>query len=158
MSTETAFTRSKMIRTKYWEFLPTPYRPKYLTSEQQTGTLCRKMRPPYTTMCLLNWKVIFKDNICLLFKDAKWKLITSRFPETILLTTQKNLCSHTRNYIFAQWRILHDKKLPVQSQSNKRLKAQFITIVTGNSNCEKFFKIVQFRIGVSEVNTVLLWI
>ena len=44
---------------------------KYLNPEQQTGTLCHKMKPPYITMCLLKWKIIFKDTICLLFEEAK---------------------------------------------------------------------------------------
>ena len=62
----------------------------------------------------------FKDTTCLLFKDAKQKLTVSRFPETVLLTTQKNLCMGTlyicaKTYIFVQWIILQDKVLPVQS-------------------------------------------
>ena len=59
-------------------------------------------------------KIIFKGTICLLFKDAKQKLIMSKFPETILLTTPKNLCPHTRTYIFARWIILQDQTLKVQ--------------------------------------------
>ena len=47
-----------------------------------------------------------------------------------------------------------DKKLPVQS--HQRLKAQFVTIVTGNRNRDKFFKMIQFRTVPSEVNIVLL--
>ena len=95
----------------------------------------------------------FKDTICLLVKDAKQKLTASRFPETILLTTPKNLCPHARTYIFVEW-ILQDKILSVQSHES--LKAQFINIVTGNSNCDKFFKMIQFRTVSSEVNIILL--
>ena len=57
--------------------------------------------------------------------------------------------------IFAQWTILQDKTLPVQSQSHQRLKAQLITIVTGHSNCDKFFKMIQFRTVISEANIIL---
>ena len=60
---------------------------------------------------------------------------------------------YTRTYAFAQWIILQDETLPVQSHS--RLKAQFITIVTGNSNRYKFFKMIQFRIVASELNCEL---
>ena len=44
----------------------------------------------------------------------------------ILLPTQKRIS------IFAHWIIFQNEKLPVQS--HERFKAQFITIVTGNSN------------------------
>ena len=69
MNFETVFTRSKMVRGKC--FWPSFIWPKYLNPEQQTGTLCHKMKPPYITMCLLNWKIIFKDAICLPFKAEK---------------------------------------------------------------------------------------
>ena len=69
MNIETVLTRSKMVRAKY--FWPSLICTKYLNPEQQTGTLCHKMKPPYITMYLLNWKIIFKDTICMLFKDAK---------------------------------------------------------------------------------------
>ena len=76
----------------------------------------------------------------------------SSFPETILLTTQKNLCTHTRTYISAKWTlILQDKTLKVQSQSHQRLKAQFITVVSGNSIRDIFFKMKQFKAYLSEV-------
>ena len=60
MNIETVFARSKIVSEKYWEFLTKSYLPKYLNPEQQTGTLCHKMKCPYITMCLLNWKAIFK--------------------------------------------------------------------------------------------------
>ena len=41
-------------------FWPSLVSPKYLNPEHQTGTLCHKMKPPYITMYLLNWKIIFK--------------------------------------------------------------------------------------------------
>ena len=50
---------------------PSPVWIKYLNPEQQAGTLCHKMKPLYITMCLINWKIIFKDTICSPFKDAK---------------------------------------------------------------------------------------
>ena len=65
------------LRDQIWSeqnignFWPSLIWPKYLNPEQQAGTLCQKMKPPHITMCLLNWKIIFKDTICLLFKDAK---------------------------------------------------------------------------------------
>ena len=54
MNIETVFTRSKIVSEKYWEFLTKSYLPKYLNPEQETGTLCHKMKCPYITMCLLN--------------------------------------------------------------------------------------------------------
>ena len=54
MNTETVFTRSKMVKEKYWEFLIKSYLTKYLNPEQQTGSLCHEMKPPYITICLLN--------------------------------------------------------------------------------------------------------
>ena len=48
---------------------------------------------------------------------------------------------------------LQDETLPVQS--HWRLKAQIITIVTVNSNRDKFFKMMQFRTVSSEVNIIL---
>ena len=66
----------------------------------------------------------------------------SKFSETILLTTQNNLCPHIRAYIFAQWK--------------KRPKAQFINVLTCNSNRDKFFKMIQFRTVPNEVNIILL--
>ena len=80
----------------------------------------------------------------------------SRFPETLLFTSQNILCPHTRTYIFAQWTLIQDKTLTVQSQSHQRLKAQFITVVTGNSNRDKLFKMIQFRTVLSEVKIILL--
>ena len=51
MNIETVFLRSnKMARAKY------------LNPEQETGTLCH-MKPPYISMCLLNWKIIFRDTM-----------------------------------------------------------------------------------------------
>ena len=63
---------------------------------------------------------------------------------------------HTRTYIFVQWTILQDKTLKVQSQSYWRLKAQFISIVSDNGNHDKFFKMIQFRTVLSEVNIIPL--
>ena len=55
MNIETAFRRSKMVRAKYLKFLT-----KYLNPEQQTGILCREMKPPYITMCFLKPKDHFQ--------------------------------------------------------------------------------------------------
>ena len=54
-------------------------------------------------------------------RATNWYIMSQNewFPETILLTSQKkqkNLCPHIRTEMFAQWIILQDKKLPVQSQ------------------------------------------
>ena len=48
---------------------------------------------------------------------------------------------------------LQDEILPVQS--HWRLKAQIITIVTVNSNRDKFFKMMQFRTVSGEANIIL---
>ena len=92
-----------MIRAKYWQFLTKSYLTKifkfratnWYIESQNEASLHNNLR-----FELKNH--FFKDTICLLFKDAKQKLTTSRFPETIFLTTQKNLCPHTRTYIFTQ--------------------------------------------------------
>ena len=47
MNIETVFTRSKLVRAKY--FWPSLTWPKYLNPDKQTGTLCHKMKPPYIT-------------------------------------------------------------------------------------------------------------
>ena len=52
-------------------FWPSVIWSKYLNQEQQTGTSYHKMKPPDIKMCFLNWKIIFKDIIYLLFEDAK---------------------------------------------------------------------------------------
>ena len=57
------------------DFWPSLTSLKHLNPEQQTCSLCHKMKPPYITMFFLNWKIIFKDTIYLLFKDSKLKLI-----------------------------------------------------------------------------------
>ena len=140
------------------DFWPSLTSPKQLNPEQQTCTLCHKMKPPYITMFFLSWKINFKGTIYLLFKDSKLNLMKSRFPETLLFTSQKILCPHTRTYIFAQWTLIQDKTLTVQSQSHQRLKANFVTVVTANSNRDKLFKMIQFRTVLSEVKIILLWI
>ena len=140
MNIETVFTRWKCSEQSISNFLSYLIWLNYLNAEQQTDTLCDKINHSCVTMCFLNWKIFFKDTICLLFKEANWKLIMSRFPETIVTT--QNTCLHTRAYIFAQWLILQDKKLPVPS--HYKLKAQFIT--TGNNNRDKFCKKTQFQV------------
>ena len=51
---ETVFTRSNMVRANYWQFLTKSYPTKILNPEQQTGTFCHKIKPPYITMRRLN--------------------------------------------------------------------------------------------------------
>ena len=74
----------------------------------------------------------------------------SRFPENIFLTTRTytipGLHSIER---LASWTILQGKTLPVS------FKAQFVTFVTGNSNHNKFFKMIEFRTVPNEVNVIL---
>ena len=105
-----------MVREKFWQFLTKSYMTKifesratnwYIVSQNEA---CLHNNVPFE---LKNH--FFKDTICLLFKDAKQNLTTSSFLETILFSTPKNLCPHSRTYIFVQWRILQDKTLPVQS-------------------------------------------
>ena len=68
------------------------------------------------------------------YKINKKINIASKFPETIFLS-KKKLYPHTRTYIFVHWIILENETLLVQS--HQRIKAQFITIVTGNSHSNK---------------------
>ena len=89
MNIETIFTRSKIVRQNIGIFWPSLIRPKYLNPEQQTGTLRHKMKPPSITNCILNWKIIFKDAICLLFKNAREKLIMPRFQKLSSLLPKK---------------------------------------------------------------------
>ena len=62
MNIETVFTRSKMVRAKYLIFMTKSYLTRIFKSTA-TGTLCHKMKSPYITMCLLNWKISLKDTI-----------------------------------------------------------------------------------------------
>ena len=68
---ETVFARPKMVRADIDNVSPNLIWPQYLNPEQHADRLCHKMKLLYKTMQLLNWNMIYKDTICLLFKDAK---------------------------------------------------------------------------------------
>ena len=92
-----------MVRAKYWQFLTTFYLTKIFKSRTTNWYIVSQNEASLHNNVPFELKNYFyKDTVCLLilFKDAKQKLAASRFPETILLTTQKNLYPHTRTYIF----------------------------------------------------------
>ena len=81
-----------MVRAKYWQFLTKCYLTKLFKSRATNWYIVSQNEASLHKDVLFELKnYFFEDTTCLLFKDAKQKITVSRFPETVLLNTQKNL-------------------------------------------------------------------
>ena len=99
---ETVFTRSTWSEQNIDNFWPNLIWPTYLNPEQQAD-IVSKNRASLHNKVPFELKYHFQRYHLFAIERYKIKLITSRFPETILLATKRILCLHTRTYIFAHW-------------------------------------------------------
>ena len=89
-------------QSKNWQFLTKSYLTKIFKSRATNWYIASQKETSLHNNVPFELKNhFFKDTTCLLFKDAKQKLTVSRFPETVLLTTQKNLCFYKDLYFCA---------------------------------------------------------
>ena len=89
-----------MVRGKLLGSSDQAYLTKIFKSRATNWYIVAQNEAPLHKNMPFELKIIFKGTICLLFKDAKQKLIMSKFPETILLTTPKKLMSPYQDLYF----------------------------------------------------------
>ena len=78
------------------------------------------------------------------------------FRETILMTTKKKLCLHTRTYIFPQW--IYYKMKYYQWSHTRDLKHNSSLLLLTIVIVKIFFKMIQVRTVSSTINTFLPWL
>ena len=91
-----------MIRAKYWQFLTKSYVTKIFKSRATNWYIVSQNEASLHSNVSFELKnLFFKDtNVCYLKMKKEKKLTTSRFPETILLTTQKKIMSPYQELYF----------------------------------------------------------